>query len=137
MHEEMIRILGSGAFTILWHIGLNEGKMLIELIKKFAPLDFSLKGENLLIAFKQLYQAAGWGIIEYVDVDEKQKTGKIRVYHSIGESVTQKYNESICYYTKGHLTALLQEIFNCQTVYIDEIKCMAMGYKYCEFRFEC
>jgi predicted hydrocarbon binding protein len=111
--------------------------MLMELIKNFASSDFPLKGENLLIAFKQLYQAAGWGIIEYVNIDKKQRTGKIHVYHSIAENVTQKYNEPICYYTKGHLTALLQEIFNFQTVYIDEVKCIAMGDKYCEFKFEC
>lgn len=137
IHEEMINILGSGAFTILWHIGLRKGKMLIELIKKLVPADAELKQKEMLEAFKQLYQAGGWGIIEYAEINTKQKTGKIRVYHSIAESLLKKYDMPICYYVKGNLTALLQEVFGCEGVYLNEVKCMAMGDPYCEFEFEC
>ena len=134
MHEEMIRILGSGAFTVLWYIGLEKGKNLVKLIKNFAS-ENKLNKKEMLAAFKQFYQAGGWGVIEYVDVNLRQGTGKIRIYNSIAESVTKKYDRPICYYTKGHLTALLQEIFEHKSIHIEEVKCMAIGDKFCEFEF--
>ncbi|RLI20983.1 hypothetical protein DRO54_04905 [Candidatus Bathyarchaeota archaeon] len=136
MHEEMIRILGSGAFTILWYMGLGKGEILIKLIKELIPKT-KLDKKELLMAFKQLYQAGGWGIIEYADVNIKRGSGRIRVHHSIAESVMKRYNQPICYYTKGHLAALLREVFGCETIRLQEVKCMAMGDEYCEFEFEC
>lgn len=137
MHEEMINILGSGAFTVLWHIGLKRGEALIKLIKELIPSNVRLKQEEMLKAFKQIYQARGWGIIEYVGVNMNQKTGKIRIHHSIAENVRKKYDMPICYYAKGNLAALLQEVFNCKAAYLNEVKCMAMRDPYCEFEFEC
>jgi len=137
MHEEMINILGSGAFTVLLHMGLKRGEALVKLIKELTPSDVKLKREEMLEAFKQIYQARGWGIVEYVEMNVKRKTGKIRIHHSVAESVRKKYDMPICYYTKGNLTALLQEVFNHKAVYLNEVKCMAMGDPYCEFEFEC
>jgi len=134
MQEEMTNMLGSGAFAILWRMGLEMGKNFLKIIRSLTS-EKKLEKKNMLEAFKQLYQARGWGIIEYVNVNLKQESGKIRIHHSIAENFKRKHNRPICYYTKGCLTAFLEEIFQHKPLHIEETKCMAMGDKFCEFEF--
>lgn len=82
---------------------------------------------------KEFGYASGWGKIEFLNMDFEKKRAIVRVENNpVALSLLRKVNQPICYHMAAFLAGGASRAFGTE-VDCTEVKCMALGEKYCEF----
>jgi len=127
--------LGSGGEAMLYHLGLEAGRsrgrhaaMLAQRVG-IKSLDKGL--ETVAKALKAL----GYGIIEFIELQENPPRARVRIYNSIECELGRGAGHPFSQYIRGLITGIASEFFK-REMTAREVKCIAMGDPYCEFELK-
>jgi predicted hydrocarbon binding protein len=90
------------------------------------------KGEDLLKEMGELKKSENWCIVNFNDLDLKQRKGTVFVNNSFEALGYGSSAEPVCHFLRGYLSGVLSQICGADMVLI-EGKCLAKGDRYCEF----
>ncbi len=127
--------LGSGGEAMLYHLGLEAGRsrgrhaaMLAQRVG-IKSLDKGL--ETVAKALKAL----GYGIIEFIELQENPPRARVRIYNSIECELGRGAGHPFSQYIRGLINGIMSEFFK-REMTAREVKCIAMGDPYCEFELK-
>jgi len=119
----------SGLEAVLYNVGKKIGTHTAMGLKD----TYSLENKDLISAIVQVGKALGWGIIEFQDIDFKGLTGTIVVKESFEALARQRKPYKVCHWTRGYFAGCMSVVFG-KPVEAVEVKCLATGADYCEFK---
>ncbi len=128
--KETVKRLGSGGFALLYHIGVFMGK---NVYKDYLKILGREDPESLIELGKAFFRMSGFGIVEVVYVDLKKKEALLRVYDSFECSLYKNEKTPMSNLVRGIFAGWFSELLKIPEVKVTEIKCIAVGDKYCEF----
>ena len=119
----------SGAAVLHYNTGKRVGEHVAKALKKA----FGVEGMDLTLAIIQAVQATGWGIVEARDVDLKRGRETIIIRECFEALAWRKKPYKACHWARGYIAGTASVVFG-RPVEVVEVKCLAMGDGYCEFR---
>ncbi len=120
---------GSAGKALLYRIGLDMGKGLWRGINYYTTVV-----KDKIEIFKQLFMNSGYGKMD-MEIDTIGKEADVTVYDSIECSQGLGSGEPYSHYIRGMIAGVFKNIFGGE-VEVKEVKCIAVGDEYCEFRVE-
>ncbi|MEM2928321.1 MAG: V4R domain-containing protein [Nitrososphaerota archaeon] len=95
------------------------------------------KGKLFLKKLMEFYDSrgCGWFKLENMDIDYEKLEGYIRIKQSFIAEEYEKSEKPVCDPLAGYFVGLFKEIFKKEFV-CKEIKCIAKGDRYCEFKIK-
>lgn len=128
MFKRLGEIFGTGGETIVFEegeaTGESDARRLIEVFGK----DLA---QQSIPELSNLYLTLGWGRPELVRFNAIPFSATLRLYDSF-ECEGQKSTKPHSYFIRGHMTGLINTIFQ-KKVNCIETKCSALGDTFCEF----
>ena len=121
--------LGWGARAFLYYVGLEMGRNAYRDLKRL----FGGDRVRLLKIAEALFIQAGFGILKIVDIDFDEMKAVIRIYHSFECELYKRSDKATSHLIRGTIAGWLSELFQ-RDVFIEEVKCIAKGDPYCEFK---
>ena len=123
------RFLPGGLAARLYWIGVNCGKESYRVFSRFG-----LSKEELLKMRENLYRAAGWGIMKFINFDLEKGTGKVKLLHSYEVDALKDYlpGQKRCHFIRGHLAGFLTGLMGME-ISVREEQCVGEGAEFCEF----
>ena len=127
--------LGSGGEAMLYHLGLeagrSRGRHAAMLAQKVGIKSLDRGLETVAKALKAL----GYGIIEFIELQENPPRARVRIYNSIECELGRGAGHPFSQYIRGLITGIASEFFR-REMTAREVKCIAMGDPYCEFELK-
>lgn len=117
--------------VVSWHTGYATGGNIYSEIKEYGikePLNFF----DLFCKVCVVY--GGFDRYEIVKFDEENEVVEVRVWGNVECKIAKLIGQAGSYFAKGMLAGFLSKLFGVD-IRGDEIKCIAKGDEYCEFRF--
>lgn len=121
----------SGAAVLHYNAAKAVGKRIAESLKEM----FGVEGMDLLQTINQAVQATGWGIIEARDVDLKRGRETIVIRECFEALAWRKKPYKACHWARGYIAGTASVVFG-RPVEVVEVKCLATGDEYCEFKVQ-
>lgn len=121
----------SGAAVLHFNTGKTVGKRVAESLRKM----FGVEGMGLMQTIIQAVQATGWGIVEARDVDLKRGRETIIIRECFEALAWRKKPYKACHWARGYIAGTASVVFG-RPVEVVEVKCLATGDEYCEFRVQ-
>jgi len=118
---------GSAGEALQYRIGIDAGKGLWRGIENYAK-DINNKIEIL----KLIFMNSGYGKMD-IKVNLNEKKADIKIYDSIECSQGIGSKEPYSHYIRGMVAGVFEEVFK-DDVEVREVKCIAIGDEYCEFK---
>jgi len=106
--------------------GLNGGIHAARYIKNIMPLD----RYNCTDMLKELFMAAGWGILD-IEFDCERLDGRIFVRDSFIAGMYEESEYPVCTYISGYFAGFMTEAIG-RTMQVHEVRCKSMGHDICE-----
>jgi len=119
----------SGAAVLHYNAGKAVGKRIAESLREM----FGVEGIDLILAVTQAVQTTGWGIVEARDVDLKRGLETIIIRECFEALAWRKKPYKACHWSRGYIAGTASVTFG-RPVEVVEVKCLATGDEYCEFR---
>ena len=121
--------LPGGMAARLYWIGVRCGR---ESYRVFSRL--GLSKEELLKIRENLYRAAGWGVMKFLDFDLEKATGRAKLLYSYEVDALKDYlpKQKRCHFIRGHLAGFLTELLG-REVSVKEEQCVGEGADFCQF----
>ena len=127
--------LGSGGEAMLYHLGLEAGRIRGRHAAMFAQR-LGIKGlDKGLETVAKALKALGYGIIEFMELQENPPRARVRVYNSIECELGRGAGHPFSQYIRGLITGIASEFFK-REMTAREVKCIAVGDHYCEFELQ-
>jgi len=121
----------SGAAVLHYNTGKKVGERVALTLKRI----FGVEGTDLVSAVAQAVQATGWGIIEPRNIDLKRHQGTIIIKQCFEALAWRKKPYQICHWSRGYIAGVASVIAG-RPIEATEVKCLATGDEYCEFRYQ-
>ncbi len=121
------------AKSLLYEAFMEAGRETAKVIYK----KWKEKGKIFLKKLLEFYDSkgCGWFKLENIDTDYEKLEGYIRIKQSFIAEEYGKSNKTVCDPLAGYFVGLFEEIFKKEFM-CKEIKCIAKGDKYCEFKIK-
>ncbi|MEM3406757.1 MAG: V4R domain-containing protein [Nitrososphaerota archaeon] len=121
------------AKALLYDAFINMGRSTAKVIYR----KWKEKGKIFLKKLMEFYDSrgCGWFKLENLDIDYEKLEGNIRIRQSFIAEEYGKSEKPICDPLAGYFVGLFEEIFKKEFM-CKEIKCIAKGDKYCEFKIK-
>jgi len=119
----------SGAAVLQYNTGKAVGKRVAESLSKI----FGVEGIEIISAVIQAVQTTGWGIVEARDVDLKRGRETIIIRECFEALAWRKKPYKACHWARGYIAGTACVTFG-RPMEAVEVKCLAAGDEYCEFR---
>ena len=129
MEQGIRSILSSGADVVLYQMGYSHGRpSWKELLS-----NYRVDSAEDLQEISYIYSAAGWGRIEVMAFDRKEKKASVKVWDNFEGLVKPDEVKSGCNFVRGHLSGLFSTVFDTDDMRVSEVKCISRGDPACEF----
>lgn len=100
---------------------------------KQLDLDFRVENGKAVSLFTNFFTASGWGKIEIIDINHKEKRAIISIENSpFASALRWKTNKPVDHFMRGLLAGFFSKLFSLEVDCV-ETKCSAMNHKFCEF----
>ena len=119
----------SGLEAVLYNVGKKIGTYTATGLKD----TYGLENKDLISAIVQAAKALGWGIVKFQDIDFKDLEGTIIMKESFEALARQKKPYNVCHWARGFFAGCMRVVFE-KPVEAVEVKCLATGAEYCEFK---
>lgn len=130
--DRLERILtASGLAAVHYDAGKNIGKHAATHLRK----RYGVERTKLISAGVQVLKATGWGIVEVHDIDFKRLSGTAIIKECFEAAAWRKKPYKACHWTRGYIAGFISEVFG-KPVEAVEVKCLATGDEYCEFKIQ-
>ena len=121
----------SGLEAVLYNVGKKIGTYTATGLKD----TYSLENKDLISAIVQAARALGWGIVKFQDIDFKSLTGTVIMKESFEALARERKPYKVCHWTRGYFAGCMSVVFG-KPVEAVEVKCLATGAEYCEFKIK-
>ena len=121
----------SGLEAVLYNVGKKIGTYTATGLKN----TYGLKNKDLISAIVQAAKALGWGIVKFQDINFKNLTGTVIMKESFEALARQKKPHNVCHWARGYFAGCMSVVFG-KPVEAVEVKCLATGAEYCEFKIK-
>lgn len=132
-YEALVRGLrdkiGTGYEAILYHIGVELGRNYFDSHVRLVGRDL----DKLTRICETLFRLVGYGILRYEEVDAAEKGGVARVWDSFECELYRGLGRPASHFVRGMIAGWLGKLFQADVKAV-EVKCLATGDPYCEFR---
>lgn len=130
--EGLERILmRTGLEAVLYSVGKRTGEHSAMQLKE----KYGVTGKDLILAQIQLDKATGWGMAEVSNLDFKRLSATIIIYDCFEAIAWGKKPYKVCDFTRGYVAGYMSAVFG-KPVEAIEVKCLAAGDEYCEFKIQ-
>jgi predicted hydrocarbon binding protein len=135
LEMESEKVIGNATRGIYYMIGRMAG---LQSVGKSIPSSFTMKiiarffKRKFLSRLAEICIEFGYGILEYVEIDMKNKRVVVRLHNSANAVGAGKSERPACYLLTGLFAGAADIIFG-KVMKCEEVKCSAMGDPYCEF----
>jgi len=133
LYQALIKIVreffGTGGGALLYHMGTVIGRQAFESHKEIAGEYL----DRLIKISEALFKAFGFGKAEILEVDVKNGKARVRVWNSFECELFKQAGEPSSHFVRGIWSGWFQALFK-REVRSVEVKCIAKGDEYCEFR---
>lgn len=127
--EEILK--PSGAAVLHYNTGKRVGERVAKTLKKI----FGVEETDLILAVIQAVQTTGWGLVEFRELDLKRHRATVIIKECFEALAWRKKPYKNCHWTRGYIAGVANVIFGIP-MKAEEVKCLATGDEYCEFRVE-
>ena len=127
--------LGSGGEAMLYHLGLEAGRSRGRHAATLAQRVGIKSLDKGLETVAKALKALGYGIIEFIELQENPPRARVRIYNSIECELGRGAGHPFSQYIRGLITGIASEFFK-REMTAREVKCIAMGDPYCEFELK-
>jgi len=127
--EEILK--PSGAAVLHYNTGKRVGERVTKTLMKI----FGVEGMDLILAVRQAVQTTGWGLVEFRELDLKRHRGTIIIKECFEALAWREKPYKTCHWSRGYIAGVANVIFGIP-MKAEEVKCLATGDEYCEFRVE-
>ena len=130
MYEVTYRLVGHGVTGLLYLVGKEIGRRLLEEVR------YRLKAKEIKTpeaTAKELFSFLsdlGFGRVELVSLEDSKAV--VRIYDSPTSSSVSKCERPVCHLERGILAGAAEAFFGVKCV-ANEVKCRCLGSNYCEF----
>ncbi|AKG38590.1 hypothetical protein MA03_03835 [Infirmifilum uzonense] len=122
---------GSAFAAMLYLMGFEAGrKAFVDYYSIFRDPNTQLK------AVSAVFQMLGYGVLEFVRVDDNAHRAVVRVYDSFECELFKGAGDIRSGFVRGIIAGFLAGRWNVKEVSAREVKCIARGDPYCEFHVE-
>ncbi len=132
LYEAFIKRLrekaGVGYMAILYHIGFEMGRTFYEEV-----VNMTEEQRAMLSIASKLFEQLGMGSAEIVEFNQWLKKAVIRVYDCFECDLFKGSGKPESHLVRGFIAGFSKEFFG-NEVNVEEVKCIATGDEYCEFR---
>lgn len=127
--EAAWRFLPVGAAARLYQQGVECGRESYRVLSRVG-LDMN----EMLKLREQVYRAAGWALVNFVDVDPGKGVGTVIVKKSFEvDALKDRFpGRKLCNFIRGHMAGFLSCLFG-RDVVVEEVQCEGEGAGYCRF----
>lgn len=139
LNKDLNKIVGVATKGIIYQGAFDQAYKVVEKALKHNLLAYIISKlgiKRIEIAKKvlQIVQGEGWGRGEIVKEGKLEKGETIvgRIYNSFEAQFYGKSKKPVCAFLMGSLAGGASAIWG-EEVVVEETKCKAMGYEYCEF----
>ncbi|MEM2928936.1 MAG: V4R domain-containing protein [Nitrososphaerota archaeon] len=123
-------ILDEEGAALLYEASINAGKDSARVLLK------KIKNKNFIKELNKLYDSNGFGLFKVKKINiDPNKGGNIQIEQSFIAEEYGKSDKPVCDFLAGYFVGMLEEIYKKEYT-CEEIKCIAKGDKYCEFKIE-
>jgi len=126
--KELRRKLGTAYEAALYYIGYEMGRRYFRSHKSLAYGDI----DRAVRVGEALFQEAGFGILKWVEFDEKNKITKAEVLDSFECELFKDEKRKSSHFIRGLLAGWVSEMWKIPMIAIEE-KCIALGDERCTF----
>jgi len=119
----------SGAAVLHYNTGKAVGKRVAERLRRM----FGVERTDLIQTVNQAVQTTGWGIVETRNVDFKRGRETIIIRECFEALAWRKKPYKACHWVRGYMAGVASVVFD-RPMEAVEIKCLATGDEYCEFK---
>jgi len=127
LSDMLIKTLGKRGIIYIYNSSKESGKIMALAFKK----KYGLTGMKLADIMKDLAQMGGWGKIEFLKFDFKNKFVIGKILDSPFAELTEFKNKKMCHISRGFIAGALSIVFDTDVDCI-EVKCIADGSEFCE-----
>ena len=100
---------------------------------KQLDLDLRVENEKAISLFTEFFTASGWGKLEIIDIDSKEKRAILSLENSpFASALRWKTNKPVDHFMRGLLAGFFSKLFKLEVDCV-ETKCAAMNHNFCEF----
>jgi predicted hydrocarbon binding protein len=121
---------GSAGEAMLYYQGFSIGFKIYDTYREIAKSD---DVEDLVEVAKAINMTLGWGIIDNVDINVKGKSAKLRVYQNFECELGAGKGKPYSQFYRGAIAGIFARLFG-RDVKVEEVRCIANGDQYCEFK---
>ncbi len=129
MVKRLMEIFKSGYIAMLYYIGFEIGKELFKSHVKIVGHDV----EKLSTLCEVFFRVLGYGILHIIDIDFRGRRATVRIIDSFECMMHGDSKRPSSHFIRGILAGWFSELFE-EKVKAVEVKCIAQGHEYCEFR---
>jgi len=130
VYESVRRLVGSGVSGLLYYVGKEVGKGLLEEIRYRLETKGITGPEGTARELFSFLSDLGFGKVELVSISEGEAV--VRIHESPTSSTLSKCEGPSCHLERGLLAGAAEAFFNVRCV-AKEVKCRCLGHPYCEF----
>ena len=131
LQKQIEAIHGGDASALFYEAGIRAGRESTKVLLE----EWEERGMEFLKKWGEFYQSAGvgWFKIEDININFEKEYGYIRVKQSFIAEEYGKSNQPVCHFLCGFFSGVLQEVLG-EKLTCEEVKCVAKGDRYCEFK---
>jgi len=117
--------------TMLWYQGREIGKNMLESCRE----KYGVTGIRALEFLKIRALMLGWALIEALELDEKMKKARMRIFENWECLMFKGSNAPQSHFLRGFLAGFFSSLFGVEAE-VTEVACISKGDPYCEFVVE-
>jgi len=127
LSDILIKTMGKKGIDYIYTSSKESGKIMARAFKR----KYGLTGMKLANLMKDLAEMGGWGKIEFLKFDFRNKFVIGKITDSPFAELTEFKNKKMCHITRGFIAGALSIVFKANVDCI-EVKCKADGSEFCE-----
>lgn len=120
---------GSAGEALLYYQGVNVG---IKFYEECVEISGNENIDDLLDIAEAISATLGLGLIEIVELDQKNGRAKVRIYNSFECELGGNCGKPYSHFFRGLICGFATCLFG-EKIKVEETKCIAKGDAYCEF----
>lgn len=136
LEMESEKVIGTATSGIYYMIGRVAG---LQSVGRSILSSFTMKviarffKRKFLSRLAEICMEFGYGVLEYMEIDMKNKKIVVRLHNSANAVGAGKSDRPACYILTGLFAGAADIVFG-KVMKCEEVRCRAMGDPYCEFR---
>lgn len=126
--KKMRERVGTGYMAVLYHVGLEIGRVVCAELKQYAEGDTA----RTVALGQEMFKQVGFGTMK-ADLNLREHRATVRIWDCFECELFKGLGKPASHLVRGMMAGFLSEMLG-EELYAQETSCIAAGDEYCEFR---